>query len=133
MEQALPPDIPTYETAAHNWTRPDNVWVSHNALNLIVSCNTDPDIRPIHADHLPIVTIIDLPVARSASKLLPDFHNYDVEEFNQALNAKLQAESPAVLIRTKDEFVAKVNKLTTIIQDTIDTLIPSRKPCPFTK
>jgi hypothetical protein len=65
MEQVLPPDTPTFETAAHNWTRPDNVWLSFNALNLLTSCDTNPEIRPIHADHLPIITVIDLPIPRA--------------------------------------------------------------------
>ena len=133
MEQALPPDTPTFETVSHNWTRPDNVWISFNAVNLITSCDTDPSIRPIHADHLPIITLIDLPVPRAISKTLPDFHNYDTEKFNKALDAKLQAESPAVPILSEAEFLTKVDKLTTIIQDTIAEQIPLRKPCPFSK
>lgn len=133
MEQVLPPDTPTFETVTHNWTRPDNVWLSHSALNMLTTCDTDPGIRPIHADHLPIVTVIDLPVARATPKLLPDFHNYDSAEFNALLEEKLQAESPATQIRTKDEFIAKVNKLTSIIQETIDMKVPIRKPCPFSK
>ena len=36
LELALPLGIPTFETSMHNWTRPDNVWLSHHALNLII-------------------------------------------------------------------------------------------------
>ena len=126
MEQALPPDTPTFETVTHNWTRPDNVWISFNAVNLIIFCDTDPSIRPIHADHLPIITLIDLPVPRAISKTLPDFHNYDTEKFNKALDAKLQAESPAILIQSEAEFFTKVDKLTTIIQDTIANHVRSQ-------
>jgi hypothetical protein len=44
VAMALPSGIPTYESAIHSWTRPDNVWLSHQALNLLISCNTDPSI-----------------------------------------------------------------------------------------
>ena len=57
---ALPSGIPTLETALGNWTRPDNVWRSNNPSNPIISCNTKPSIRPPRADHLPIVTSLDL-------------------------------------------------------------------------
>jgi len=73
MEQILPPDTPTFETAANNWTRPDNVWLSHHALNLVITCATDPHIRPIHTDHLPIFTVIDMPVARAPPEPPPIF------------------------------------------------------------
>ena len=65
MELILPPGTPTYETVTSNWTRPDNVWLSSHALNLTISCNTNPYICPIHADHLPIITVIDMPVAHA--------------------------------------------------------------------
>jgi endonuclease/exonuclease/phosphatase family metal-dependent hydrolase len=44
MELILPPDTPTFETVTNNWTRPDNVWLSYHALNLLHSCNTNPEI-----------------------------------------------------------------------------------------
>jgi ribonuclease HI len=132
MSLALPPGIPTYESATHSWTRPDNVWLSHQALNLLISCNTDPSIRPIHADHLPIITCLDMPVPRAPPRSLPDFHNMDIEAFNTALQAKL-TDNPAQLITSKEAFHNKVNQLTAIIQDTITEQIPIRKPCPFSK
>lgn len=94
MEQILPPNTPTYEMVTHNWTCPDNTWLSFHALNLLISCNTNPDIRPIHTDHLPIVTTIDLLVPRSAPRSVPDFHNIDFNKFNKALEDELQLRSP---------------------------------------
>ena len=44
MDLALPPGIPTYESAASNWTRPDNIWRSNNPANLIISCDTKPSL-----------------------------------------------------------------------------------------
>ena len=133
MEQILPPDTPTFETATNNWTRPDNVWLSHHALNLVITCNTDPHIRPIHADHLPIITVIDMPVARASPRAVPDFRNTDFTEFNKSLQIRLQQSSPAQRIKTKGEFHTRVDQLTSAIQDTINLTVPIKKPCPFSK
>ena len=133
MSMALPSGIPTYESAIHSWTRPDNVWLSHQALNLLISCNTEPSIRPINVDHLPIVTCLDMPVLRVAPNLLPDFHNMDIETFNMALQAKLTNNSPAHMITSMEAFHTKVDQVMAIIQETIQEQILIRKPCPFSK
>jgi hypothetical protein len=124
MDLALPPGIPTYETAAHNWTRPDNVWHSHHPLNPIISCNTNPDIRPVFADHLPIITVIELPIACFSSPPSPDFIEVDFDEFNKVLKLRLESGSPALRLNSKAEFNEKVDKLTTIIQETIASCVP---------
>jgi len=133
MDLVLPPGIPTYETAAHNWTRPDNVWCSHHDINPIISCNTEPRICPLNADHLPIVTIIELPIARASSPPSRDFQIIDYEKFNTALKTRLDHDSPTKLINSKAEFIKKVDELTSIIQNTITTLIPLKKLSPFSK
>ena len=133
MSMALPSGIPTYKSAIHSWTRPDNVWLSHQALNLLISCNTKPSIRPINADHLPIITCLDMPVPRAAPKLLPDFRNMNIETFNTALQTKLTNNSPAHMITSMEAFHTKVDQVTAIIQETIQEQIPIRKPCPFSK
>jgi hypothetical protein len=133
MDLALPMGIPTLETAAHNWTRPDNVWISHQALNLIISCDTDPSLRPALADHLPIITIIDMPIARSPPKLAPNFKVVDFEKFNTALLTRLNQDSPAQLITTKPQFSEKVQRLTTILQETIEAHALLKKLSPFSK
>jgi len=133
MELILPPGTPTYETSTHNWTRPDNVWLSHHSLNLVISCDTNPSLHPVLADHLPVITIIDMPVARAPPKSLPNFQDFDFTDFNKALHSRLQHNSPAELLRTKEAFYNKVDRLTTIIQETIDSHMPAKKPCPFSK
>ena len=67
MQMALPSGIPTLEMVLSNWTRPDNVWCSNNLLNPIISCNINPSICPLRADHLPIVTSLDLLMSRATS------------------------------------------------------------------
>ena len=133
MDLALPPGIPTYETATHNWTHPDNVWHLHHNSDPIISCNTDPHICPPKANHLPIITVIELPIARTSSPPSHDFHSIDFVEFNTMLKAHLDRESPATLINSKEEFDEKVDSLTSIIQQTIYDLALMNKPCPFSK
>jgi len=133
MELIFPPGIPTFETVTHNWTRPDNVWLSHHGLNLIHTCNTDPTLRPILADHLPIITIVDLPLDRAPVKNLPNFHKIDFAEFNKSLRTHLEHDSPALLITSEEGFHNKVNQLIAIIQATINSTVPIRKPCPYSK
>jgi ribonuclease HI len=133
MDLSLPPGLPTFETVTHNWTRPDNVWLSHHASNLLISCCTNPSIRPTHADHLPIITVIDMPIPRAPPKVSPDFRNIDFKDFNKTLHTKLSRDSPACRLTTKEEFNTKVDQLTTIIQDTISQHAPLRKPSPFSK
>ncbi|KAF5367638.1 hypothetical protein D9615_010583 [Tricholomella constricta] len=135
MELALPPTIHTLQTAGDRWTRPDNVWRSHNPIDPIVSCNVDAGLRPPITDHLPIVTVIELPIARSSSPPSRDFHTVDWKTFSEALETTLNLRSPARHISSLEEFDAKVTLLTSIIQETIaaDDLVPMKKPCPFSK
>ena len=89
MDLAFPPGISTYETATHNWTHLDNVWHSHHNSDPIISCNMNPCIRPPKANHLPIITIIELPIARTSSPPFHDFRSIDFVEFNTMLKAHL--------------------------------------------
>jgi hypothetical protein len=61
MEMALPKDTPTLEhSSTGNWTRPDNVFISSHAHERIVKCDVEPERRPPRADHLPIITVLDI-------------------------------------------------------------------------
>jgi hypothetical protein len=62
LTMALPKGTNTLETTRGNWTRPDNVFLSHDLVDLIVKCDTDPSNRPIVTNHLPIVLELDLGV-----------------------------------------------------------------------
>ncbi|KNZ80707.1 hypothetical protein J132_04796 [Termitomyces sp. J132] len=77
MELALPPGIPTLQTASDRWTRPDNIWRSHTDVDPIISCDVVPSLCPTRADHLPIVTEVKLPVQRTSLPPSKDFHSVD--------------------------------------------------------
>jgi len=120
MLLTLPKGIPTFQASSGNWTRPDNVWRSCDLDNLIVLCDTASAIRPPLADHMPIVTILDLPLPRSSAPQALDFRTADWPAINADLTAQLEAASPALCIRSKEEFLKKVNAVDRIISDALE-------------
>ena len=68
MEMMLPKGIPTLEAlATKNWTCPDNVFCSANLGDKVVYCTTDPRLRGPGTDHVPILTVLELPVEQVIS------------------------------------------------------------------
>ncbi|KAG5736093.1 hypothetical protein E4T56_gene6291 [Termitomyces sp. T112] len=110
MELALPPGIPMLQTASNRWTRPDNVWRSHTDVDPIISCNIVPSLCPTRADHLPIVTEVELPVQRTSSPPSKDFHSVDWTAFNEALTEHLSTCSLALPILTEEAFDTKAQR-----------------------
>ncbi|KAF8228897.1 hypothetical protein L208DRAFT_1485323, partial [Tricholoma matsutake] len=133
MVLTLPPGIPTLEMATRNWTRPDNVWRAHSDSDPVISCDVNAALCPPLTDHLPIITIIELPIAQTPSPPSLDFHDVDWAEFDNALSAALNLHSPAQPITCEAEFYTKVDTLTLIIQETIATHDPMKKPTLFSK
>lgn len=81
MAMALPPELPTLQACTGNWTRPNNVWITPNSDNLILSCNVHPELRPAGADHLPILIELDLTVPRSVAKPTRNFRTADLTKY----------------------------------------------------
>lgn len=133
MIQSLPPGIPTLETVTHNWTRPDNVWRSNNANDPIVRCDVDPSIRPPKADHLPIITELDLSISRTSPPPTRNMRTADFTTINEKLQERLTLECPATRITSKDELNNTVNKLVKIMNEVIDEEVPATRPSPFAK
>ena len=133
MILALPKGIPTYQTCAGNWTRPDSIWRSSSADNPIICCDVLPSIRPPAVDHLPIITVINLPLPHLTIPPSLDFRNVDWPKINALLKAKLESESPAVRIRTQEQFISKVDMLIDIITDVLHENLDELKPSPFSQ
>jgi hypothetical protein len=134
MTMALPRDIPTICTHRSKcYTRPDNVFVSGNLLNLIISCDVDPSWRPPNTDHFPILTIIELPTKQATNKVSKNFHMTDWKEFRNRLEAKLDYTTIVDDISTTEELEEGVEELTEIIKQTIQEVVPDTKPCPYMK
>ena len=63
LEMALPQGKPTYYVTRNgNWTRPDNVFCTVNAMEAMVRCTTVPKEWPTCLDHLPIDIHLEIPI-----------------------------------------------------------------------
>ena len=96
MLLALPKGLPTYQTAAGNWTRPDNVWCCSTPDDPITRCDVVPAMCPPMADHLPIVTELSLLLPRAPEIQVLDFRQADWPEINADLAQRLKDNLPAV-------------------------------------
>lgn len=117
MLLTLPKGIPTLQTPAGNWTRQDNVRHNNTTDNPIVFWNTVPAIHPPLVDHMPIITILNLPLPRSSAVKSLDFRNADWPLINANLSQQFKARSPEMHIKSKEEFYKKVNNVVRILID----------------
>ena len=133
MSMALLPYEPTLQASSGNWTCPDNVWWTTNSSNLIMSCEVHPNLRPAGADHMPILTELDLSVPQSLAEPTHNFCLMDFDKFCTVLKTNLNLNCTACRISTEAEFNKAADLLVITIQETIETLIPLTKPSPFSK
>ena len=133
MLLALPKGIPTFQTNTGRWTRPDNVWRNNSATDPIQRCDVIPNIRPPLADHMPIITVVDLPLPRSETPQSLDFRAADWPVVNETLKNRLLAESPAIRIRTTDEFISKVDTVVRIITEVLKEKLDTKRPSPYAR
>ena len=96
MVLALPKGILTYQMCTGNWTQPNGVWKTSPTNDPIIHCDILPAICPPEADHLPVVTIIDLLLPQSLVPPTLCFCNEDWPKINNILKAKLNSESPVI-------------------------------------
>ena len=131
MLLALPKGIPTLQMAAGNWTRPDNVWRCNTPEDPIQRCDTAPTIHPPLADHLLIITILDLPMPRLSSPPTLNFRMADWNRVSSALGPRLEAETPAMCITSKEEFLKKVDDVVRIVDEVLHEQIDEKSPNPY--
>ena len=123
MVLAPPKSIPTFQSMARSWTQPDNVWRCNTPDNPVARCDVIPAICPPLVDHLPVITILDLPFPRVDE---PHMLN-----FRQANWIKVNEDLPAAKIRSKEQFILKVNELVSIIVEVLEDHLKKRHPSPF--
>ncbi|KII91392.1 hypothetical protein PLICRDRAFT_104674, partial [Plicaturopsis crispa FD-325 SS-3] len=131
---ALPGRTPTLEVmATKNWTRPDNVWCSENTADCFIGCNTAPHLRGPGTDHVPIISVLDIPIPHSKTADSYNFRMTDWNEFRDELEARLAEIDEPRAIMTEEDFQRAARGLTEVIQDTIRTTVPISKQCPHSK
>ena len=133
MLLALPKGIPTFQSAAGNWTRPDNVWRSNPPEDPILRCDIVPAIRPPLADHMPIITIINMPFPRVASIHALNFWQANWIKMNEDLEQRLESGLLPAKIKTKDKFNTKVDELVQVLKDILGDHLKERQPSPFVR
>ncbi len=125
LEMALPEGIPTLEASrTKNTTRPDNVFCTEGLLERLRSCAVLPENRPVQTDHLPIQTILGVPMEVAPPRPSRDFRGVDWGEFAEALAARRAARIVPEVITTKEDFDAVLDALMTDIQATIEEHVP---------
>ena len=128
LDMALPQGIPTHlHNVSKKWSRLDQVFISEDYIETILICEALADEPGINTDHLPILTSLDLNLARAPSNPPRNFRNVDWEEFEKTLSAKLDGLPPPLDIKSTGELNMACSKLTEAIQETIAEKVPSTK------
>lgn len=74
LELALPQGIPTHRhNVTKKWTRLDQVFISDHSLEYVEVCETVTKFRNVKTDHLPISTILSLPIAKQQPRIFRNF------------------------------------------------------------
>lgn len=132
MLMALPQGIPTLEhSRSRNLSRPDNVFCSNSLVDLTVSCDARPELRPALVDHFPILSTFDLSFDRFIPPTRRNFRKVDWEAFFEDLEARL-AERPAPSsIATIPDLRELLDFLSEALEATIGEHVPIFKQSPF--
>ena len=126
LDLVLPPGLPTHlHNVTKKWSRLDQVFISEELMDSVIACETLPDTPGINTDHIPILTSLDLDLARVPSNPPRNFRNVDWEKFEKALAIKLDSLPPASPIRSAGELNNACSKLTEAIQETISANVPT--------
>ena len=125
LELALPPKIPTHKhNVSKKWTRLDHVFLSDHSLDALISCETITNDLSPNTDHLPIVTNLDLIIARAPAKQISNFKNVDWATFRVTLEEQLQEFGLPRAIRNQGELDIECERLTKALQNTIQREVP---------
>lgn len=120
LDLALPPGIPTHlHNVSKRWTRLDQVFISEDHLDAIITYDALSNTPGINTDHLLILTTLDLNLTRTHKTPPRNFCNIDWEVFKKALMKKLEKERLPSHIKTPGEVEVACIKLTKAIQETI--------------
>ena len=135
MRMALPPFLPTHHAnGTGTLTRPDNVFMSMELEDALVSCDVDPTRQPIKTNHYPIFAVFNLDIDRVEPVPRRNFTKVNWEDFTTLLKDNLSAASLMKgELSSKEDMQANLRKLTHTLAETIDHQVPITKPLPFTK
>ena len=134
LYMALPKHIPTLKVmASKNYTRTDNVFVSIDMHNALITCDTKPYDQPPRTDHMPIDTTIDLELRRNTEKMRYDFRAINWDKFNETLANKIQNQVLSTTLTCSADLFDRIDLLNRIINETIEEEAPTTRPTSYTK
>ena len=126
LDLALPPGIPTHlHNVTKKWTRLDQVFITEEHIESVITCDALSNTPGINTDHLPILTTLDLNLARSPTTPPRNFRNVDWDVFEKALVEKLDKTNPPRCIQRPSDLKSACLKLTESIQETINEEVPT--------
>ena len=125
LDMALPGGILTH---CHNvtkcWSRLDHIFITKMSTGTVIACNVLTDHRGINTDHVPILMELNLGIAISEVKLIPNFRDVDWEEFHKMLANHLGPYQPEEQITSQRQLDERCNSLTKAIQNMICKQVP---------
>jgi hypothetical protein len=128
LEMALPPGTPTHlHNVSKKWSRLDQVFITEEALDMIITCEALADNPGINTDHLPILTTLDLELARIPASSPKNFRDVDWEAFQKTLSVNLEKIPPPSRIKSQGELNDACRLLTKALQNTIESEVPTSK------
>ena len=130
---ALSLGTPTHHhLVTKKWSHLNNVFYMPYTPQALVSCNAMPGLQGPTTNHIPIVSIFNLPLLHKDLPPRQDFHGTDWELFGAKLDEYLSLKPARALISTQevDEVGAHLIKS---IQRTITEAILVAKPCLHSK
>jgi Endonuclease-reverse transcriptase len=134
LEMMLPNNTPTHlHNVSECWSRLDNVFLSDHSTDVLISCDTLPDLRGICTNHLPILTKLDLTAQAIPPKTTHNFRKIDWDQFCKALERNLASLNLPTDINTQAQLDASCTELTNTIQETINTDVPTTMICAKSK
>jgi ribonuclease HI/exonuclease III len=134
MKMALPAGIPTLRAhRTKNWTRVDNVFVSARLEDKVIKCMTLPGNKGVKTDHVPIVTELDLEVAKKVFVPTKKFREANWDNFREVLTHHLARIPAPKELKNQEELSKAVTDLLDVLGFTIDVVVEDSKPCARTK
>jgi ribonuclease HI len=134
MEMALPKGIATLEQSnTGNWTRPDNVFISGEQMEQVMVCDVEPSKRLPLADHLPIMTTLNIKPRAAGIRERKNWRMVEWETFRKELTKKLDSLPPPTELVDLQRFESTLTALEKSIQETVEATVPTQKLTPHTK
>ncbi|PBK79806.1 hypothetical protein ARMGADRAFT_884119, partial [Armillaria gallica] len=135
MFMTLLPSIPMFHAATTgNWTCPDNVFCSEVLMKCVTDCDVVPEEQLAQADHVPILTVINLPLDKRPVENKLNYRMVDWDNFCKDLHERIEKEiGPAVPLDTEQQLLSAVDKLTKVFLAVIAEKVPMTKLCPTSR